>query len=144
MYFVFIRQKRNIQGCSIVTKLQTPSLEVKSFEYSKSIYFPNLYTVGVLSSITPTTVCSIGKPTLLPTDHVEPVRKVSVLTGNLTSSVWVSCCGAELHSYPREFADLEVVTSLGGELEGSDELVAGCCPVLAQTDGGVYPLADLG
>ena len=110
----------------------------------ENISFRYLDTEGVLPPNSPTTVCTVGEPPLLPADHVEPVGEVPVLAGHLAGSVRVCRGGAQLHSYPREFADLEVVTSLRGELEGSDELVAGGGPVLTQSDGGVNPLTHPG
>ena len=110
MYLIFLCQKRNIQGCSVLTKLQTSSLKYRREE--GLIHCSNLHTEGVLPPNSPTTVSTVRKPALLPADHVEPVGEVSVLAGDLTGSVRVRSGGAQLHSNPREFADLEVVTSL--------------------------------
>ena len=104
----------------------------------------NLDTERLLRSHAPTAVRPIGEPALLPADHVEPVGEVSVLAGHLARPVRISRGGAELHSYAGQFADLEVVAGLGGELEGSDQLGAGGRSVLAQSYGGVNPLTDPG
>ena len=104
----------------------------------------NLHTERIFSSHAAAAVCPIGEPSLLPTDHVEPVGEVPVLTGHLARPVRVGRGGAELHSNAGQFADLEVVAGLGGELEWSDELGAGGCSVLTETNGGVNPLTDPG
>ena len=104
----------------------------------------NLHTERILRCHATTAVSPIGEPSLLSTDHVEPVGEVSVLTGHLAGPVRVGRGGAQLHSYPGQFADLEVVAGLGGELEGSDQLGAGGRSVLAQSYGGVNPLTDPG
>ena len=104
----------------------------------------NLHTERILSCHATAAVSPIGEPALLSTHHVEPVGEVPVLAGHLAGPVRVGRAGAQLHSYPGQFADLEVVAGLGGELEGSDELRAGGGPVLAQAQAGVNPLTDPG
>ena len=149
MYFVFIRHKRDVKGSSVISELQTSSLRWKEFLLKQSVaestcHQPNLDTERVLSSEAPAAVCAVGEPSLLSTDHVEPVGEVPVLAGHLAGPVRVGLGGAQLHSYPGQFADLEVVAGLGGELEWSDELGAGGCSVLTQSYGGVNPLTDPG
>ena len=146
MYFVFLRHKRDVKGSSVLSELQTSALRWKYIVCTRFILSAetNLHTERIFGSQAATAVCPVREPSLLSTDHVEPVGEVPVLAGHLAGPVRVGLGGAQLHSYPGQFADLEVVAGLGGELEGSDELGAGGGPVLTQPDGGVDALTDGG
>ena len=133
------------------------NFKFKLYSYFDTVGFPSVYST--------TAIRSVGKPSFFTANHVEPlhinrvlvalfldlqtrdgnkwrspVRVVTVLTRHPAGPIRVQGRGCELHPYPGQFADAEVLAGLAGELEGRDELAAARGPVLAKTEGRVHAL----